>query len=348
MSDYYNALPILSYNGIINFILTNRNYGKTWAFKIRAWRRAYKYGKKTIWVRRFDNEAKSAAQTFYRSKDLQRMLRGFTPYDPKTKKGNVKQDGTTFYIKRNGTWDWFLKIVKLSDSTAMRSADDVKVDTIVFDEFTTTPDKYTRYRGNEVTAFIDLIVSAKREHIVRAYLLGNSESIVNPYFDYFNMPALPPNYEGVRRYRNGSIVVQKVNNLPRQQTEYERQFAVMLNGTAYGDYLYKQSYKDTERVKIGKPSADAFVYCQIGWNGAPLTIYFDNSQFVFVAGADKGKEIYTNATMDYPKAIRLLQTHRKYFELLTRGISYGLVRYDSAETYERAFGFIKWLGILSN
>ena len=143
MSDYYNALPILSYNGIINFILTNRNYGKTWAFKIRAWRRAYKYGKKTIWVRRFDNEAKSAAQTFYRSKDLQRMLRGYTPYDPKTKKGNVKQDGTTFYIKRNGTWDWFLKIVKLSDSTAMRSADDVKVDTIVFDEFTTTPDKYT-------------------------------------------------------------------------------------------------------------------------------------------------------------------------------------------------------------
>ena len=92
MSDYYNALPILSYNGIINFILTNRNYGKTWAFKIRAWRRAYKYGKKTIWVRRFDNEAKSAAQTFYRSKDLQRMLRGYTPYDPKTKKGNVKQD----------------------------------------------------------------------------------------------------------------------------------------------------------------------------------------------------------------------------------------------------------------
>ena len=67
---------------------------------------------------------------------------GIELYNPETKTGNVKQIGNTFYIKQGKSWTWFLKIVSLSDSNAMRSADDVDCDTIIFDEFTTTIDKY--------------------------------------------------------------------------------------------------------------------------------------------------------------------------------------------------------------
>ena len=48
-----DGLRVLSYNAIITAILSNRNYGKTWTFKRRAFRRALKHGKKTIWLRLF-------------------------------------------------------------------------------------------------------------------------------------------------------------------------------------------------------------------------------------------------------------------------------------------------------
>ena len=47
----------------------------------------------------------------------------------------------------------------LTDADAVRSADDVDVDTLIFDEFTKTPNKYKRYRGNMVNDFIDILFS---------------------------------------------------------------------------------------------------------------------------------------------------------------------------------------------
>ena len=129
------GLRLLSYNAIFNFVQSNRNYGKTWTFKRRAFRRAMKHGKKTIWLRMFKEETKEAVATFFSSADL-RTYCGVELFNPETGKGNVKQEGKTFYYRRNekAPWEWFLKVFTLSNPDAVRSADDVKVDTIVFDE----------------------------------------------------------------------------------------------------------------------------------------------------------------------------------------------------------------------
>ena len=154
---YYNGLKILSHNAIFNFVNTNRNFGKTWTFKYRAVKRALKKGKKTIWVRRFKKEVKECIKTMFKSKDLQKFC-NLIPYDKEKKTGNFKQEGNTFYILRKNKWIDFLKIYALSDSNAIRSTDDIDVDTIVFDEYTTTPAKYALYRGNEAEDFIDMIL----------------------------------------------------------------------------------------------------------------------------------------------------------------------------------------------
>ena len=80
-----DGLRVLSFNAIITAILSNRNYGKTWTFKRRAFRRALKHGKKTIWLRMFKKEVKEALDTFYKSKDLQKYC-GLTIYDKDTNK----------------------------------------------------------------------------------------------------------------------------------------------------------------------------------------------------------------------------------------------------------------------
>ena len=85
MKKYFSALDVSSYNAIYTFIISNRNYGKTWGFKRRAWKRAMKHGKKTLWIRRFQKEVKEAVSTFYASKDLLQWIGDIEPYDTTTK-----------------------------------------------------------------------------------------------------------------------------------------------------------------------------------------------------------------------------------------------------------------------
>lgn len=341
---YFDATPALSYNAILNFINSNRTYGKTWGFKIRAWKRAVKRGKKCIWVRRFKEEAKECASAFYTSKNLQKKC-GIIPYDPITKTGNFKQIGRTMYVKRGKKWVWFCKVVHLAKSNAMRSADDVDVDTIIFDEYTTTPEKYARYRGNEVTDFLDLFFSAKREHIVNIFLLGNNEHIVNPYFDYFKIPALPESFEGIKTYKSGTILVQKINNPQRKNGSYSDRVEKMLKGTSYGDYIYQSAYKDKKHVKTAKTPLSAVFYAQVVYNNNILIIRFDNGLFYIDSGnIDYKLPVFVDKLLaKYPNEVLINGKTKQWLEALQRAIMYGLIRYRNNEIAERAFTFIKKL-----
>lgn len=344
MIDYYSALPILSYNGILHFINSNRTLGKTWAFKIRAFKRGLKYGKKTIWIRRFKEEAKECAESFYSSKNLQKAC-GLIPYDNETNKGNFKQIGKTMFVKRRNKWVWFCKVVYLSKSNAMRSADDVDVDTIVFDEYTTTPERYKRYRGNEVTDFIDLFFSAKREHVVKIFMLGNNEHIINPYFDYFKIPALSPEFEGIRTFKCGSIVVQKINNKQRKNGDYGDKVKFMLDGTPYGDYIYNSEYKINSNVKIAKLPPTSTFYAQIVIDSTPIIIRFSNGYFYITNDKIEFSQcVFVLTPLNkYPNEVLLNRQTIQWLDGLKRAITYNLVRYSSKEIAERSVPLIKKL-----
>ena len=221
---------------------------------------------------------KEAISTFYTSKDLQKYC-GISIYDKDTNKnGNLKQQGNTFYYRRkrkNGKWTrWqrFLKVFALSDADAMRSADDVDVDTIIFDEFTKPQQKYRRYIGNIANDFIDILFSSKREHQVRCILIGNKESINNPIFTYFNIKPMPSSWQGIKQFRQGSFVLQQINNKEETQSDYGQKMNNLLKGTAYGNYIYKDAYKTETGFKPRKMPANAVLYCQLYINGQALKI----------------------------------------------------------------------------
>ena len=339
---YYNGLKILSHNAIYNFVNTNRNFGKTWTFKYRAVKRALKKGKKTIWIRRFKKEAKECIKTFFKSNDLQKFC-GLQVYDKEKKTGNFKQEGNTFFILRKGKWIDFLKIYALSDSNAMRSADDVDIDTIVFDEYTTTPDKYKRYRGDEVTDFIDLFISAKRKHKVICIFLGNKESELNPYLQYFNIKPLPVLFDGFKTYKKGSICVEQRNNETEEETEYDKQVNALLSGTKYGNYLNNQ-YKTFTKVKICKLPADANCICQICFNGYAFGIYALNEKYFISSKINKGNLIYCDVINNkYKNERQLIKPYKRYFNGIINAISDNRVYYESNLIYEQIQTFYKWL-----
>lgn len=340
-----DGFAVTSRGAVFNFINTNRNYGKTWLFKKRAFRRAFKHGKKTIWVRRFKKEAKEAAPKFFASADLRKFC-GIEWYDPETKQGNCKQQGNTFYIKRRKRWEWFLQIVALTDAANMRGVDDVQVDTIVFDEYRTTPERYARYRGNEVTDFIDIFFSAKREHAIRCFFLGNKESAIDPYFSYFGLPEFPDTFEGVRMFRSGSICAQFINNEQiAKDNEYAQKVKRLLQGTAYGSYIYDSKTKTAKNIKIKRTPENALYYVQLLIKNKYLRIYTLDGLFYVSDGADKSKPVYCDTHTDRPRHFILTKRLKRFFVALENAITDNRIFYGSNAVYESILPFYKWLGI---
>lgn len=345
MSIHYDGFPMFTRNAIFNFINSNRTLGKTWLFKKRAFRRALKRGKKTLWVRRFKNEAKEAAAKFFTSTDLQKFC-GIEMYDAETKHGNCKQVGDTFYIKRGKKWDWFLQIVALSSAKKIRGVDDVALDTIVFDEYRTTPEKYRQYRGNEVNDFIDIFFSVKREHMVRCFFLGNKESTIDPYFTYFGIPAFPDSFEGLRTFRDGAICVQFINNKQNEvNAEYSNKLKNLFTGTTYGRYIYENATKTSASIRIRKPPINSINYIQLYMRGQYARILIKDGCFYIAKGCDKSQLIYCDCPSNLPRHNMLTRRLKRFFTALENALIDGHVYYESQEAYELIAPFYAWLGI---
>lgn len=343
-----DGLRLLSYNAIFNAVLSNRNYGKTWLFKKRAFKRAMKRGHKTIWIRLFDKEVKECSATFFSSVDLQKYC-GVSIYDKKSNpNGNLKQNGRTFYYRPTpkSPWRWFLKIFKLGDADAVRSADDVKTDTIVFDEFTKAPHLYRRFAGNITESLIDILFSSKREHEVKVIFLGNKESYNNPVFSYFGIKPLPVSYEGIRTYRGGSFAVQQINNVDEGRSEYDRKMQALLKGTAYGDYIFKSSYRTARGLKPRKTPSSASLYAQVVFNSIPLKISVCDGFYYVNDRIDINKRFYCDLLPHkYKHEYLLVKRQKVFFTAFINALADNRVYFDSEATYEALLPFLQWLSI---
>ena len=347
-SKYYNAMRVLSYNAIFNFIVTNRNYGKTWSFKRRAFIRGLKRGKTTLWVRTFKEEVKEASNEFYKSADLQ-LFCGISEYDKNTNPdGNFKQVGHQFFVKRGKTWHCFLKIVRAGAANALRGVDNINIDTIVYDEFTTTAEREKRYKGNRVNDFIDLFVSAKRQHIIRCFFLGNKENTINPFLSYFNIKQLSATYEGIRTYKNGSILVQQINNLPPERNEYDSKLKSLFKGTSYGAYMYDSTYKDARPYKKAKAPPDASLYVQIYVNGFAFKVLVDRGFFYINQNIDNTRPVYCiqEQPQKYKHEYVLTKSRRVYLRAFINALELNHVYYVDTTSYSITKPFIAWLGVL--
>lgn len=344
-SDYYNGLRILSYNAIFHEVCSNRNYGKTWTFKKRAFKRGINHHKKTIWVRTFKKEVKECINSMYTSRDLQKFC-GIEEYNKETDTGNFKQIGNTFYCRRGKKWMWFLKVYGVNDRNALRSVDDVDVDTIVYDECSHTPAQEKRYRGNRVSDFIDLFISAKREHQIKCIFLCNKENVINKFHSYFNIKVPPATWEGIKTYRGGSYVYEQINNLPKQQNEYDSKLKKLLQDTAYGAYLYDSKYKGTTGLKFKRCPSEAELYIQLCLNGASVSVKCFNGIFYVTNKIDVTRAVYsTNLTHKFKREFLLVKKQKQFFNALIMAFADNRVIYSNETAYAVMESFKQWLNL---
>ena len=331
---FYDNTPIWSYNAIWNFILTLRSRGKTFSFLSRALRRAQKYGEKTLIVRRYRAEAKKAKDKLYCDDWLK-----IWNLDDKT----IKFDGYKAFCKKGDKWFNFCEITYLAQVKAWRGSRESNIFTVVFDEFTTTPEKYKFYRGNEVEDFLDIVASVRGVHDIRVFFLGNKESVTNPYFSYFNIPIPEDNFEGLRRIAP-EFVVECYNTLADgQKTTATERFNNSLKGTRYGKYLTTGTYKRgiTEIANLPK---NARLLFQFNFD-LPCSVYTLKGTYFIKSGINEDLPVFCNYARNYRRCVILRASDKGIFETFANAYKFGRVKYidkKAGEAFEPVKRFLQF------
>ena len=148
---------LLSYNAILNFIIDNRDTGKSTQFKKRALRRSIKKDALCVWLRRHKDEIKKAKKDFLNDKFFKVLE---IDYKDRFKKEDFKIVGNYAYYKNKR----FVYFCAVSEAVSDNGIDDENIDTIVFDEFCVEEHRYNYYRGDEVSDFFKIFFTKKRTH----------------------------------------------------------------------------------------------------------------------------------------------------------------------------------------
>lgn len=340
-----NIVNLMSYGAILNFIIDNRNSGKTTQFKKRALKRALKHHTLTVWCRRFENEFKECKREFLNDKFFKVLEKD---YKSKFKREDFKINGNYAYYK-NIPFVYFIYVAK---AKADKGIDAENIDTIVYDEFMTDDAKYNYYRGDEVKDFFTIFFTKKRTHAdgtqsnIYIYMLGNRDSFTNPYYTYFGLPTLDLTFTGIKMCRDGSIAVMQLNTpVLENKTVYDKKLSALLKNTSIEKYL-NGGYLSSENMTFYKTPKTAVIYAQFDF-GYSLSIYVDKNKFYAQKSIDKKRIVFTKKpNSKYKNNYVLDASNKKLFEKLINAYKTNQLYYDNEHTYYYTIKIFEYLNII--
>ena len=250
-------------------VLSNRGGGKTFHFTRWAIDDFKKTGSMCVWVRRYQTEVDDM---LLNGKYFD-AVREYYPDD------ELKVEGSIGYV--NG--EPAIYFVALSTSRQLKSNNYPKVNKIIFDEFIIDKGRIT-YLKNEVEVFLDLYETvARTRDNVRAVLLANAVSIVNPYFLFFKIKI-----DGSKRFTvKGQVCVELFTDSDFVALKKASRFGQLVEGTRFGEYSIDNKWlldNDTF-IEEKSPRAEFMLGLKYGgnmygfWIDYKLGLIFVNRQY---------------------------------------------------------------------
>ena len=284
-SVYYDFTPVMSRNAIFNMIVGGRGIGKSYGAKVREVRRALRSNWQFIYMRRFREELKASAASFFA--DIAHEFPGW----------EFKQVGDKALARIAGSddeWKHIGYFLALSVSKNFTSVSYPNVKTIIFDEFIADPAKIgQKYLNDEWTVLMNFYVTVDRyQERVKVIMLANAISIDNPYF--LTLDHVPDGREWYT-YKDGMIVIQYPKSEDFNNATMQTRFGKMIADTEYAKFAVNNEFKDAHgRLVVRKSERSRYFYTLVTRKGT-FSLWFDTETGNMYAQSKrpKNEEMYT-------------------------------------------------------
>lgn len=262
---WYDKAQLLSHNKIMNMVLSNRGGGKTFHFTRWGIDDYLKSGNQCVWVRRYQTEIDEMLLNG-------KFFDAVRPYYPNVE---LKIEGNLGLV--NGEVAFYF--IALSTSRQLKSNNYPLVNKIVFDEFIIDKGRIS-YLKAEVEVFLDLYETvARMRDNVRAVLLANSITIVNPYFLFWNIKPNP----NKRFTTQGQVCVELFTDADFIEQKKKTRFGQLVSGTRYGDYAIDNKWLLDNETFIASKTPTADFLLGMKYNGVMYGFWIDYKEgLIFV------------------------------------------------------------------
>lgn len=274
---WYNFNKVLSYNGLLNFIIGERGVGKTYGATKFVSKKFINKNEEFVYLRRYKTELKSSVPKFFDA--LKTNIETGIEKDKALLDHKFNSKDNKFYID-NKICGYALS---LSTANILKSTSFSKVTTIIFDEFIIDKGCY-HYLQNEVTQLLDIIETIGRLRDIKVLFLGNAISITNPYFTYFDL-TLPYNSD-IKTFKNGLIVVNYIKNEKYREIKKASKFGKLIEGTEYGKYAIDNEFLRDSKAFIKKKSKISKFFFILMLNGRTYGVWNDYKEDIIFISND--------------------------------------------------------------
>lgn len=247
----------------------NGGVGKSYGIKKYVIKRFLKKHKQFIYLRRYDTELKKSLKDNEFFKDIAN--------DPELTNNEMYIRGDKFYI--NDMLAGYA--IPLSKASIFKSVPFPDVDIIIYDEFLIDNNTY-HYIPDEPEKLLDFMETVGRLRNIKVFLLGNSISLINPYFDYFNI-SLPYNSD-IKTFKEGLILINYIKNEVYREVKRESNFGKLIDGTKYGSYAIDNEFLKDNYNFIKKKSPKSKFFFNLILNGHTYGVWMDyNSNDMYIS-----------------------------------------------------------------
>lgn len=319
-SIYYNYDKLLSYNALLSFVIGERGVGKTFGAKDYVLRHFQRTKKKFAWIRRYGSDLDSAIgnsekPSFFKDIRVKYPSCNF----------NVTEDKKIKYLYMNNKICGYGMSLRSAES--LKGTDYSDVDTIIVDEFL-VGDGGSRYIKDEPMYLLSIIDSIARLRKIRVILLGNATSVVNPYFEFFNIH-LPYNSE-YQTFKDGTIVVNYIKNEKYRKARHESEFGKLIEGTKYSEYaIDNQFFKDNnDFIKKKNVRSKLFFNIKLNNNYYGVWIY-NNEMYISKSFNINNNVILTFNYQDHNEKTILMKSRSVFMQNIVNHYRNGMLFFEN-------------------
>lgn len=237
------------------------------------------------------------------------------------------------YIKRpkSDNWEVFITFVPLSIALKHKSIARPDCMLIIYDEFIIDTSLGLRYLKNEAIVFMEFYESVGRLKGTKVIFLGNTISVINPYFSYFKIK-IDVNKEWCLK---DEICIWLYANDEFLKMKESTRWGKFISGTKYGDYNMKNNfYKDKDSFIAGRtPKAQPAFALKYDDKLYGVWRDYDKGLIYLSYKFDPTRPIYSLTTDDHDYNLLMLSTisNNKLIKALLSAWDFGYIRFEDLE-----------------